>query len=40
MGRYLSCGIAHTIYIKNLRDDNKNDEALSRIGRNIEMRSY
>ena len=40
MGRYLSCGIAHTIYIKNLRDDNKNEEALSRIGQNIDLNLY
>lgn len=40
MGRYLSCGVAYTIYIKNLGDDNKNEEVLSRIGQNIDLSLY
>lgn len=40
MGRYLSCGIADTIYINSLKDDRKDEEALVRIGENIDLSIY
>lgn len=40
MGRYLSCGIADTIYINSLKDNRKDEEALARIGKNIDLRIY
>ena len=38
MGRYLSCGIAETIYINSLKDGRKDEEALTRIGENIDLK--
>ena len=40
MGRYLSCGIADTIYINSVKDNIKDEDALARIGENIDLSIY
>lgn len=40
MGRFLSCGIAETIYIENLNQEDKDSDVLARIGQNIDLNLY